>query len=499
MGLVAAVGNWSGVRRRVLVGLLIAAPLLAVVVMLFVARMHEDAGSAAAAVPPGPADPYPRLLVALPVILATCYLVGVVAKRLGQPRVIGEIVAGVLLGPSLFGLVWPGGFGWLFPAAVVGAINTLAQLGLILFMYLVGAEVDLPAVRRRGVAAATISQVSIAWPMLLGVVLGFAMYPSFGHGVAFSAFALFLAASMSVTAFPVLARILADRRMTRTSLGALALTCAAIDDVAAWCLLAVVVAIARGHATGGVGVTIVLVIAFAAVLIAVVRPLLARWAERVSETAVLPVMLGGIMLAALATDRIGVHPIFGAFLLGLISPRGVPAVRRAAGKMSGITVTLLLPPFFVYTGLHTRFGLLGTSGRLWAWCALITLMAILGKWGGSTAAARLTGIGWPDALSLGVLMNCRGLTELVVLSIGLQLGVIDPTVFTMLVIMALVSTMATGPGLSLIERYGRPPERSPTTRPQPPLGTGTSDSTGRPDDPRVIDPPSGPPKRARIR
>ena len=452
----AAVGSRSRARRGILLGLLIAVPLLTVVVMVVVAGMHENAGSAAAVVPAGPADPYPRLLVALPAILATCHLVGMVAKRCGQPPVIGEIAAGVLLGPSLLGLVWPQGFGWLFPAQVVGAINSLAQLGLIFFMYLVGGEVDLPAMRRLGVAAATISQVSIAWPMLLGVLLGFALYPSFGRGVAFPAFALFLAASMSVTAFPVLARILADRGLTGTPLGALALTCAAVDDVAAWCLLAVVVAIARGRGAGGVGLTVLLAFVFAAVMIAVVRPMLAHWAARVPETAVLPVMLGGIMLAALATDSIGVHAIFGAFLLGVISPRGVPAVWRAAGKLRSITVTLLLPPFFVYIGLHTRFGLLGTSGHLWAWCGLILLVATLGKWGGSTTAARLTGLGRPDALAIGVLMNCRGLTELVVLDIGLQLGVIDATVFAMLVVMALVSTLATAPGLSLLDRYGPP-------------------------------------------
>ena len=300
--------------------------------------------------------------------------------------VIGEIAAGVLLGPSLLGLVWPQGFGWLFPAQVVGAINSLAQLGLIFFMYLVGGEVSLPAMRRLGVAAATISQVSIAWPMLLGVLLGFALYPSFGGAkVAFP----------GIRPVPRRASMSADRVFGsgadpwRTAgcpdpARRAALTCAAVGDVAAWCLLAVVVAIARGRGAGGVGLTVLLAFVFAAVMIAVVRPMLAHWAARVPETAVLPVMLGGIMLAALATDSIGVHAIFGAFLLGVISPRGVPAVWRAAGKLRSITVTLLLPPFFVYIGLHTRFGLLGTSGHLWAWCGLILLVATLGKWGGRT-------------------------------------------------------------------------------------------------------------------
>jgi Kef-type K+ transport system membrane component KefB len=401
------------------------------------------------------ADPFARLLIALPVILAACYLAGTLFRRLGQPAVIGEIVAGVLLGPSLLGLLWPAGFAWLFPGEVVVAINILAQLGLIFFMFLIGTEMNLDAVRRRGLVAATVSQVNIAVPALCGIVLALGLYREFGEGVGFLPFGLFIAVALSVTAFPVLARILSDRGLTDTPLGALALTCAAVGDVVAWCVLTVVTAVARNGTASAVVVTIALTLVFVAVLVLAVRPLLARWLSGRPAATVLPILLGGVMLCALATNEIGIHPIFGAFLFGVIAPRAEPAVTEAAHKMESVTVTLLLPLFFVYTGLHTHFGLLGSDGRRWAWCALITAVAVISKWGGTTAAARLTGTGWRESFSLGALMNCRGLTELVVLNIGLQLGVISPTVFSMLVVMTLVSTVATGPGLSLIARFRR--------------------------------------------
>ncbi|MGI5237798.1 cation:proton antiporter domain-containing protein [Dactylosporangium sp. CA-139066] len=442
--------------RAILVGAaLVVVPLALIVPLLGLA---PDGGAApSGAAPAVAADPFARLLVALPVVLAACYLAGRLARRTGQPEVIGEILAGVLLGPSLLGLVWPAGFAWLFPAPVVTAVNTLAQLGLVFFMYLVGAEMNLESVRRRGLVAATVSQVNLALPALCGIVLALGMYPTFGEGVGFLPFGLFLAVSLSVTAFPVLARILADRGITDTPLGALALTCAAIGDVVAWCVLTFVTAVARDRSTASVLVTIALTLAFVAVMVFAVRPLLARWLPGRPPAAVLPLILGGVMLSALATNEIGIHPIFGAFLFGAIAPRKVPAVTEAAHRMQSVTVTLLLPLFFVYTGLHTRFGLLGTDGRRWAWCALIVVVAMVSKWGGTSLAARLTGTGWRESLSLGALMNCRGLTELVVLNIGLQLGVISPTVFSMLVVMTLVSTMATGPALSLIARLRRRP------------------------------------------
>jgi K+:H+ antiporter len=460
--IVRAAAGPGRVRTAVSVILLVGVPagLIAVALGFGAAGSHHRAAAAPATL--SAAGPYPRLLVALPVILAACYLAGLLFRRLGQPAVIGEIIVGVMLGPSVLGLAWPSAFHWLFPPDVVDSINTLAQFGLIFFMYLVGSEMDLDALRKRGLAAATISQASIAVPMLAGVLLAFALYQPFGGGVPFLAFALFIAVAMSVTAFPVLARILTDRGLARTQLGTLALACAATADVAAWCLLVLVTTVSHGRQAGQVLVTGALAAGFGAAMILVVRPLLARLASKLPELGMLPVILGGIMLSALATNELGVHPIFGAFLFGLISPRSMPSVTQAAGNIKSITVTLLLPLFFVYTGLHTRFGLLGPSVRPWAWCAVIILVAVLSKWGVTTVAARLSGAGWPDSLSLGVLMNCRGLTELVVLNIGLQLRVISPVLFTMLVIMTLVSTLATAPGLSLIARHG---SSSPAARP----------------------------------
>jgi Kef-type K+ transport system membrane component KefB len=448
--------------RVVVSAALVAVPVALIVIVLDVGSAYHGATGPVLA-PPSPADSYSRLLVALPVILAACYLAGMLLRRLGQPAVIGEIIAGVLLGPSLLGLIWPEAFRWLFPAEVIGTINTLAQLGLIFFMFMVGSEIDLASLRKRGFTAVTVSQVSIALPMLTGIGLAFGLYPLFGDNVGFLAFALFLAVSMSVTAFPVLARILTDRGIARTPLGALALMCAAVDDIAAWCLLAVVIAISQGGTPDDVFVTVGLTLVFAVAMVYLVRPLLTRWLERAPEVAVLPILLGGIMLSALATDEIGIHPIFGAFLFGVISPRGMPKSSRAAGKLESVTVTLLLPLFFTYTGLRTQFGLLDSAG-LWAWCGLIITVAMFGKWVGSAVAARLSGVGWRESLSLGALMNCRGLTELVVLNIGLHLKVITPTVFAMLVIMTLVSTVITAPALTVISRLRRSPDEIPLSQ-----------------------------------
>ncbi|MEV1250033.1 cation:proton antiporter [Nonomuraea sp. NPDC050022] len=412
----------------------------------------------------GPATPsvpdvFPRLLIAIPVILAACHLCGRLFRRLAQPPVIGEIIAGVLLGPSVLGALWPAGYATLFPPGLVSTLSTLSQVGLIFFMFLVGYELDLDLVRQRSYTAAVISHVSIVVPFLCGVLLALALYPVLGSGgVGQLAFTLFFGISMSITAFPVLARILSDRGMSRTPVGVMSLTCAAVDDVTAWCVLAAVVAVTRSAAADVALVTAGMSVGFFAVMAFGVRPLLRRLlgpGGLLPEAAVLPVALAGLMLSALATDAIGIHSIFGAFLFGAIMPRGSLPVRRAAGQLHGLTVTLLLPLFFVYTGLHTEFGLLGADGRLWAWCLLITAVAVLAKAGGSTTAARVSGIGWRDSLSLGVLMNCRGLTELVVLNIGMSMGVISPTVFTMLVFMTLVSTVMTAPCLDLLRRLRR--------------------------------------------
>jgi Kef-type K+ transport system membrane component KefB len=398
--------------------------------------------------------PTGHLLLALPLIIVCCVLAGRLARRLGQPPVIGEILTGIALGPSLLGAVWPEGQRWLFPEGMLPVLNALAQLGLVLFMFLVGYELNLGHVRDRGRAAVLVSNVSIAIPLLGGVLLAFAMYDRFAaKNVGFMTFALFIAVSMSITAFPVLARILTDRKIDNTPVGALALTCAAVDDITAWCLLALVTALAKGGSLSTVLLTVALSGAFIAAVLGGLRPLLARAVERwPAGRSALPVVLSGILLAAFTTEWIGIHAIFGAFLFGAVVPRENAVVVSAVERMRPLTVVLLLPLFFVYSGLHTEFSLIGADPVLWAWCALITAVAILAKWAGSTGAARLTGFRWQESVALGALMNCRGLTELVVLGVGLELGVITPTVFTMLVVMTLVTTMLTAPALTLIDR-----------------------------------------------
>ncbi|MBP2328675.1 Kef-type K+ transport system membrane component KefB [Kibdelosporangium banguiense] len=418
-------------------------------------------------------DVVPKLLFALPVIFLACRLIAALFRRVGQPAVIGEIVAGVLLGPSLLGWLWPAAYQWILPDRLVPALDVLSQLGLVLFMFGIGHQLDPGALRRRVGAALLVSHVSIAIPFLSGILLALALYPSVGGGVGLIAFALFFAAALSITAFPVLARILTDRQMDHTPLASLALTCAAIDDVTAWCLLALVTAVAQGHSMGGTLVTVGLSLAFFVLMIWLVRPLLARLLGTGGrpglirdDAAVLVLLLGGLMLSALATDAIGIHAIFGAFLFGLITPRDHPAVTRIVQQLRAVTMGLLLPLFFVFTGIHTRFGLMRGSWALWGWCALIIVVAVLAKWVGSTVAARVSGIDRRSAWSLGALMNCRGLTELVVLNIGLSLGVISQTVFTMLVLMTLVSTVMTAPALSIIERVGRRRQTVPASAPE---------------------------------
>jgi Kef-type K+ transport system membrane component KefB len=464
-------GSLRALRTGAICAGLVLVPLALIVVMLRSGLAGAVGPAGRSPAPASSSDGSTRLLVALPVILCVCWICGRVFGRLAQPPVIGEILAGVILGPSVLGIVWPRAFGALLPAGTVSMLYALAQFGLIFFMFLVGYELNLAAVRQRGNAAAVISYVSIAVPFLCGILLAFMLYkPLSSHRISFLAFALFLGISMSITAFPVLARILSDRRMTETPLGVLSLTCAAANDVTAWCLLALVVAIVRSAALGSAAITTLLTLGFFALMVFVVRPVLRRCLatdRRLTESGVLAAVLAGAMLSALATDAIGIQPIFGAFLFGAILPRGCLRIDQAAGQLRGITVTLLLPLFFLYTGLHTRFGLLGTNTRLWVWCWIITATAAAAKAAGSSIAGRLAGVKWQESVSLGVLMNCRGLTELVVLSIGMSMKVISPTLFTMLVFMSLVSTTMTAPSLDMVRRAGRRRARNRDPRRQP--------------------------------
>ncbi|MEU9115317.1 cation:proton antiporter [Streptomyces sp. NPDC048483] len=414
------------------------------------------AGPAASQSGTVPANVFTGLIIAIPVILIACCAVARILRPIGQPKVIGDILAGVLLGPSFLGLLWPDAFHRLFPAELVGVMNVLAQLGLIFFMFLIGRDLEPGYLRDRGGAIALVSHAGFAIPFLAGMLLARPMYAAFGSGsTSFTTFALFLAVSMSITAVPVLARIIEAQGLRSTPLGSMVMASSVVGDVTAWCVLAFVIATARSASPTGAVLTVLLTVAFVAFMLAVVRPVLARLfgegRRSIPDAATLPVLLSAIMMCALITEAIGIHAIFGAFLLGVITPSDSARIQRAAESMSGTTTALLLPLFFVVTGLRTSIGALDGL-HTWLWCLAVSLIAIGAKWGSSMAAGRLAGYDWSQSMSMGALMSCRGLTELIVLNIALDLGVITPTVFTMLVIMALVSTMLTSPALTLIRR-----------------------------------------------
>ncbi|MFD6419967.1 cation:proton antiporter [Streptomyces sp. NPDC060194] len=421
------------------------------------------------------AETMPAVLVAVPVAILACQLGATLVKRLGQPAVIGEITMGILLGPSLLGWLWPAAQQWLFPESVLAYTAVLGQLGLLGFMFLVGLELDLGSLRGSSRTAVAVSQAGILVPLTLGALLALPLYDRFApDGVAFAPFALFVAVAMAITAFPVLARILVDRGLYGTPLGALAMTCAAVDDVAAWCLLALVVALSTAgspfDALTAAGLTVV----FGALMILVVRPLLARLAaggrsERANDGVVMVLLFSGLCVSALATDLIGVHTLFGAFLFGVATPRGHRRVEASAARLRAVVVPVLLPLFFVHTGLSTEIGLLVGDPVQLLWLLALLAVAVLGKWGGATGAARLCGQSWRQSMSIGALMNCRGLTELVVLSIGLHLGVIGPALFTLLVLVALITTAITSPAVTYFQRT--PPLTPVPVPPAEPLKT----------------------------
>ena len=402
------------------------------------------------------ADVLLHLLLALVVIIVAARAVGFVFQYLRQPPVIGEVVAGILLGPSFLGHIAPGVSGYLLPPAMGPFLNMIAQVGVLLYMFLVGLELDTSALRRSPHIVLAISHASILLPFLLGAVVALGIYPLLSSGeVPFTVFALFMGVSMSVTAFPVLARILTDRRLHTSRLGVMALSCAAIDDVTAWCLLEFVVSVAHARSE-----SVLPTVGFTALYIActfvVFRPLMGAFARRYEGSDRLPqsamsVVFVALLLSALITEFIGIHAIFGAFLLGAVVPHDSRIARDLSGRLEDLVVVLLLPAFFAFTGLRTEISLVH-GAQQWLLCAGLILVASAGKFGGSAVAARLAGLSWLDASALGVLMNTRGLVELIVLNIGLDLRVISPTVYAMLVIMALVTTVATTPILALIAR-----------------------------------------------
>lgn len=390
------------------------------------------------------------LIVQLVVIIGLSRLIGRAAQWMGQPMVVAEVVAGILLGPSLLGWLAPGVMGTLFPATSMPGLTLLSQVGLILFMFLIGLEVDPKMLKGRGHASVFISHASIVVPFGLGAAAALWLYPRLSEPtVPFSSFLLFMGVAMSITAFPVLARILTERGLLRTRVGMLALTCAAVDDVTAWCLLAFIVSIVRASDLTHAAYTTLFSLLYIGFMLGVMRPFLRRLGARVADRQglnqnVVALTLLLLLASAWTTELIGIHALFGAFLLGAIIPKEGGLAEALAEKLEDVAVVLLLPLFFAYSGLRTQLGLLSGASD-WAVCGLIIVLACAGKFGGSAVAARLTGVRWREAGAIGVLMNTRGLMELIVLNLGLDLGVISPKLFTMMVIMALVTTFLTTP------------------------------------------------------
>ena len=419
-----------------------------------------------------PPDALAHVLLALIVIILAARLFGALFKKLRQPEVIGEVIAGIALGPSLLGRFAPATAKFILPATVSPYLYIISSVGVILYMFLVGVELDTQLLRRRTHSSVAISHASIIAPFLLGSSLALWLYPRYAtQDVPFGVFALFMGISMSVTAFPVLARILTDSGMSRTKTGTIALACAAVDDVTAWCLFALVVSIAVAK-PGRVLLTVGLTILFIIGVFKFVQPAM-KWLvrkqvrDRRTTQGTMVIVFAALLLSALATDAIGIHALFGAFLLGTLIPHDSALARDVTAKINDLVLVLLLPAFFAYTGLRTQIGLVNGTDQ-WLACGLIILVASLGKFGGSSIAARITGLSWRQSAALGILMNTRGLMELIVLNVALDLGAITPTLFAMLVLMAIVTTVATTPVLHALRneeeievRHYEAPETSP--------------------------------------
>ncbi len=425
-------------------------------------------GEAAAALG-GKPDALVHVLIALAAVLIVGQVLSWLFRYLGQPPVMGELVAGILLGPSLLGEVWPEAAGFILPPSLAPSLAVVSQLGVILYMFLVGLELDLGVLRRQARVAVAISHASIVVPFVLGAGLALVLHPRLaGRNVAFTPFALFVGVALSITAFPVLARILTDRQMHRTPLGILALGCAATDDVTAWCLLAFVVGVAQSK-LGDALVTLGLSAAYIALLFLIVRPIALRFLPRFEKEPLSRGLVGlvfaALLLSALATEIIGVHALFGAFLLGAVIPHHSALAQTFISKLEDLVTVLLLPAFFAFTGMRTRIGLVSGMEQ-WLICGLIIVTATVGKVGATLVTARLNGLGWRTAVALGLLMNTRGLMELIVLNIGLDLNVISPPLFAMMVLMAVATTMATAPLLQLLHvKDDEPACRYPSSSP----------------------------------
>lgn len=394
----------------------------------------------------------PRFLLELLVVLAAAKLAGALVRRIGQPAVIGEMLAGILLGPSLFGDLWPQAQGWLFPAASLGPLSLISQLGVLVFLFAAGAEFDLSRLRGQRRTTLLIAHAGIAVPFGLGVMVAASLHAAYAPaGVSFASFAMFLGVALSVTAFPVLLRILAERGYTQTPIGRLAIACAALSDATAWGILGLIVALATSRGVGPMALSLGLALALAFVLAVPARRAIARLRVDAGEDS--PWMIGlvlMILVGALLTEAMGLHALFGAFLAGTAVSNNAGLRRLVVERIEPFAGVLLLPLFFASTGLRTRIDLL--DGSEWLLCLGLVVVATIGKLGGTVIAARWSGIARADAWRLGALMNTRGLMELIVLGLGYDLGLIDQRLYAILVVVALATTVMTGPLLGWIDR-----------------------------------------------
>ena len=405
--------------------------------------------------------PFALLLFQIIVVLFMVRIFGYIFKKLKQPSVIGEIVAGIVLGPSVCGILFPDFFQFLFQPSSLKNLEIISQIGLVLFMFVIGMEVDFRVLKNKINQTLVISHAGILVPFLLGIIASFWIYEEYASDSSdFLPFALFIGISMSITAFPVLARIIQERNMAKSHIGILTIASAANDDVTAWCLLAVVIAITKAGTFGGAIYTIIFTLIYIFVMFIAVRPFLKKLGylysnkELINKTFVGFIFLV-LIISSATTEILGIHALFGAFIAGVVMPSNFGFRKVMMEKVEDVALVFFLPLFFAFTGLRTEIGLINTPELLLV-CLLLILVAVVGKIGGCSIAARLVGESWKDSLIIGTLMNTRGLMELVALNIGYELGVLPPSIFVILVIMALVTTFMTTPILDFVEWRFRP-------------------------------------------
>lgn len=403
------------------------------------------------------AHPLPVFILQLIIIIIASRLCAFLFKKIGQPPVMGEIIAGIALGPSLFGSLAPHVSAFIFPPSSLGNLQMISQIGLILFMFVIGMELDLNIIKKKARSAVFISNASIILPFALGSGLSVFLYQNYAPtGVSKLAFALFMGIAMSITAFPVLARVLKEKNLSHTKLGAVALTATAINDVTGWCVLAFVIALAKADAMYTSFYTLGATLAYMGVMLFIIRPFLKKLStQKSNDTLIKQSTLAIIFLillgSAYACEVIGIHALFGAFMAGVVMPLEWDFRKLIIDKIEDVASIMFLPIFFVLTGLRTEINTL-TDPALWSVCLVIIALAIIGKFGGSYIAARMAGESNHDSLAIGALMNTRGLMELIILNIGYDLGILSPEIFTMMVIMALVTTFMTSPMLDLLNK-----------------------------------------------